>query len=568
MPGRVYSHGVPRNRAPARSYRQNSSIPALLLLALGACALATAETGSAACAACHSNIYKSYIGTRMAQSSGRIAEGSFQEKFDRSEFSHALSGVRYRVYRGENNILFDFDLSDAAVRLHGSRRLEYFVGAGNLGRSYLFSVEGFLYQAPVSYYSAQHRWDLSPGYERYDHLYLTRPVEPECLQCHASRLQPIDETLNGFATVPFLEGGIGCERCHGPGEEHIGKARSGVIEGGIGIVNPRKLSPERRDSVCAQCHLAGVARINRPGRDIGSFRPGDLLSDHISVFTWSDAPAETKVTGHFEKLAQSRCKIASGNRLWCGACHDPHFLPPEVEKASYFRGKCLVCHAATSCKATPALRARGDNNCIVCHMPKNPVIDVAHAAYTDHSIPRNAVSITRQTSSAGVLVPFGRSSTSGRDLGLAYALVVESARNPVHEARAFELLKTAVEQQPNDIPALVQLANLYGYRSDEDHAIALYEKAVRADPRQVASANNLAVYLMKRGRADEAMRLWSGALARSPGFEVAGMNLAMAQFRAGDSKSAEGTLVKALALNPGDTAARKLLDQFRRAAPR
>ena len=109
----------------------------------------------------------------------------------------------------------------------------------------------------------------------------------------------------------------------------------------------------------------------------------------VSVFVWSGATAEMKVNSHFEKLAQSRCKIESGERLWCGSCHDPHSLPAEAEKAAYFRQKCVTCHASNAaCKASPAVRARNGDNCIECHMPKNPVIDVAHAVYTDHSIPR------------------------------------------------------------------------------------------------------------------------------------------------------------------------------------
>jgi len=54
-------------------------------------------------------------------------------------------------------------------------RREYFIGAGMTGRSYLYSIDNFLYQAPVSYYSAQHRWDVSPGYQDRDQLHLTRP---------------------------------------------------------------------------------------------------------------------------------------------------------------------------------------------------------------------------------------------------------------------------------------------------------------------------------------------------------------------------------------------------------
>jgi len=540
------------------------TVSLLLLVALAVDA-AHAETGSAACAVCHASIFASYMRTPMAVSSGRTGSGNFAESFEKGEVSHAPSGIRYRVYQDRNKPSFDFNLSDANVPIQGTRLLEYFVGSGTIGRSYLFSIDRFLYQAPVSYYSANQRWDLSPGYQDYDYLRLTRPVEPACLRCHASRLQPLAGTLNGFADPAFLEGGIGCERCHGSGEGHIAKIRAGTIEGGAGIVNPRKLSPERRDSVCAQCHLTGVARIDRAGRDSATFRAGSLLSDYLSVFVWSGAPAEMKVTSHVEKLAESRCKIESGDRLWCGSCHDPHSRPTLDAKAGYFRSKCLECHAVSApCKASAQLRARSENRCVDCHMPKSPVVDVAHAVYTDHSIPRRALAPTREpVSSKRVLNPFANSNASDRDLGLAYAFVVEGARNPVYEARAFELLMTAVAQQPNDIPALVQLAHLYGYRGEEDQAIALYERAVRADRAQVVAATNLGTYLIKKGRATEAMSLWSDVLARSPGLEIARMNLALALRLAGDIRSAEQTLKGGLDLNPGATQMRRLLNELR-----
>jgi hypothetical protein len=514
----------------------------LLILAAVTCAAASAETGSAACAACHPAIYKSYMRTPMAMSSGRVGAGAFQEKFERGEFSHALSGVSYHVYRDGNQPLFSFDFSAAGTRIHGTRPLEYFIGSGTVGRSYLFSIDGFLYQAPVSYYSAESRWDLSPGYERYDRLYLARPVEVACLQCHASRLRPVAGTQNGFAAIPFLEGGVACELCHGPGEEHIRGGR---------IVNPAKLTPERRDSVCAQCHLAGVARIEH-----GHYQPGGLLSEHISVFVWSSSSADMKVTSHFEKLAQSRCKAGSGDKLWCGSCHDPHSVPSEAEKVNYFRKKCEQCHV---CKEKPALRARQGDNCLACHMPKNPVIDVEHAVYTDHSIPRRPGTPPRQAASKdSLLVPFGKTAVSDTDLGLAYALAGASER-------AFDLLKPIEAQQQDDVPALVQLAHLYDLRRNEDRAATLYERALRADPSQIAAANNLGVILLKRGRVADAIRLWSDVVARSPGSEAARMNLAAAQFRSGDLRSAEASLVKLLELNPGSTEARQMLTRVRTA---
>ena len=41
------------------------------------------------------------------------------------------------------------------------------------------------------------------------------------------------------------------------------------------MVNPAKLTAERRDSVCMQCHLEGEARIARAGRSQDDYRPGE-----------------------------------------------------------------------------------------------------------------------------------------------------------------------------------------------------------------------------------------------------------------------------------------------------
>ena len=56
--------------------------------------------------------------------------------------------------------------------------------------------------------------------------------------------------------------------------------------------------------------------------------------------------AAVKATGYVEKLQTSRCKAVSGDRLWCGTCHNPHTVPEPRETAAYFRGKCLGCRRA------------------------------------------------------------------------------------------------------------------------------------------------------------------------------------------------------------------------------
>jgi Tfp pilus assembly protein PilF len=207
-------------------------------------------------------------------------------------------------------------------------------------------------------------------------------------------------------------------------------------------------------------------------------------------------------------------------------------------------------------------------NCIACHMPRNPVADVEHAVYTDHSIPRRPDASARGTAATRRnLIPFGNTRASDRDLGLAYASIEASQPNS-YRTRAFELLKNAAAQHPDDTPVLAQLAHLHDVRSEETEAMRLYQEVLRADPSQAPAAVNYGAILVKRGRSEEAMWLWSDALSRNPGLEAARINLATAQLRAGDVKSAQATLVKALELNPGFTVARRLLNQLRNPIPR
>lgn len=506
----------------------NSTPRSIELVFLAAC-IARGEIGNKVCAACHAEIYKRYQQTGMARSSGPVmqieAEGAFE---------HAASGVKYRVFREGQTAFFDFDLGG----VHGRRRLDYFIGAGTLGRSYLSSIDGHLFQSPVAWYSARREWGLSPGYQRQDRLYLTRPVESACLQCHASSLQPTPGTQNGYAALAFQQDGVSCERCHGSGEEHV--LRKGKI------VNPAKLPADRRDSICAQCHLSGEARVPRGGNE-NSFRPGERLFNHVVVFVWSGGGAESKVTSsHFETLIQSSCKRGSADRLWCGTCHDPHGGPPPAQKVAYYRAKCLTCHETREC-------TRG-GDCAGCHMQKNPVPDVEHTAYTDHAIRKPGAVVTNAGAPRELkLVPFDGAKVNDREIGLAYAGIAG------FEAQAIAHLEQAA---PRDARVMGQLALLYDRMGREADAIPLYEEVVKLDGSQANAAANLGSVRAKGGQIEEAIRLWQKALAANPGIEAARMNLAVAQFRTGDLKAAEASLRKLLELNPGAALARRLLDEM------
>src|SRR5207244_2644421 len=138
-------------------------------------------------------------------------------------------------------------------------------------------------------------------------------------------------------------------------------------------------------------------------------------------------PSVVRVTSHVENLAQSACKRASGDKLWCGTCHDPHATPEPAAKAAYFRGKCLTCHKTQDCRAAKDARLANGDDCTQCHMPRGPANDIQHVVFTDHSIRRKPGGTSAVAASDAELVAYPSSTASQtattRDLALAYAVV-------------------------------------------------------------------------------------------------------------------------------------------------
>jgi hypothetical protein len=491
---------------------------ALLLFAVSLSALA--DTGNAVCARCHAAIARQYAATPMARTSGRTGTPGFTESFA----TQAAAGAR---------VAPGFVLELGGV----SRRLEWFLGSGHIGRSYLFRKGGQLFQAPVSYYAEPRKWDVSPGYENKPYLEMTRAVEQACLQCHASRLQP------AAAAQPFLEAGVSCERCHGAGEKHA------AAPSPRNIVNPARLAPEPRDSVCAQCHLTGAARIARAGRERGSFQPGQPLRDHVAVFVAAgDAAAGPTATSHFEKFARSRCKQASGEKLWCGTCHTVHAAAtPETHNR-----QCQTCHQPAACTGG------GGPDCIACHMPKSAGASIEHLAFTDHSIPRRPAASGGTAEPVTELREFWTGSASPRDTAMGYAAA--AAAEPALRAAAFAKLQAFAAT--SDVPLLSQLAQFQERMGREAEAAAIYERILLLDPAHAASAVNLGTLHIRQGRPREAMALWLRALARNPALIGARLNLAVAQYQSGDPAAARKSLEAVLDYEPLHPAARRMLDQL------
>ena len=538
-------------------------------------ALGADFVGNKACSPCHAAIVRAYMRTPMAQSSGKVGTQE-KETFDHAEFRDARGAFAYRV---RPDYRFEFTQQGVSQPIAGVRALAYFIGSGAAARTFLIEVleksdlemrdGGFLFESPVTYYRQSASWKASPGFEDRDYPYLTRPVVPGCLQCHTSGIQASAGTLNGYRTPPFLENGVACERCHGPGSDHIAShsvQRNTPVQQGAKMVNPAKLPPAARDSICAQCHLSGEVRVAKQGKEDRALTPGGLLADDLTVFVRAGSPSALRVTSHVENLAQSACKRASGDKLWCGTCHDPHTTPEPSEKAAYFRSKCLSCHQTKDCHAAVESRQANGDNCTQCHMPRGPANDIQHVVFTDHSIrpkPSSSGAAPAPASdSATELKPYPSYTATTRDRALAYAVVALRDHNTADRERAFPLLKQAAEQGTADAQALAYLAEFYRDAKDDAHALPIYQQVWRMDKSQYAVAAALGAYAMQRRDYDEAIRYWDQALAISPALVLVRLNLATALVRTGQAGRARTVLQKALEYQPTFQEARDMLDRL------
>jgi Tetratricopeptide repeat/Cytochrome c554 and c-prime len=501
------------------------------------------------CASCHKDIYEKYERTPMAKGSGAATSGLLQ-----GGFLHAGSGVRYNVDLRDGKAWMSYD-RDHEPTLHGEKQLIYFIGSGLRGRTYLYQEEGQWFEAPINYYSKRELWDMAPNYGATKTMPTALPVDSNCLHCHATAVQTaLPEARNKYDGAPFQQAGIGCAACHGDPSQHLAEKGYGSI------VNPKKLAPARRDSTCLQCHLEGDVAIYRTGTSLAQFRAGADLADYAVYFVKASAESGGgRASSQYEALLRSACKVASGDKLTCTTCHDPHSSPSAQERVSYFRGRCLACH--TSPKIA-TMHHPEEQDCAVCHMPTRETIDISHEQATDHNIQRRPTTAGSarfiDLADSDELLPVGRVSAGDRELGLAYAQLAEHG-NRVAAAKAVRLLAKAEKDGHNDAQVHTQLGFIQQMSGDKADARKEYADALREDPYQATALGNLAVLDAASGGVEDAIALLQRAVDADPSQMAPGLNLAFIECRLGDKKKALEILAGLSRINPDDPTLHKFL---------
>ena len=256
--------------------------------------------------------------------------------------------------------------------------VEYAVGSGRHGVTMVAKDDaGVDRELRVSYFAQGQSWGKTKGIDTPpqnvgDHI--GSELAPRslqfCLNCHSTWFRAVDLNVRGPRGPEAQDHGIGCERCHGPGLNHVKAVETGFAE--LAIAQTSTTPVLSRLKSCIECHASdGSAAVSDP------------------EFTRAQGTT----------LLFSKCFTASGDKIGCTTCHDPH--RPLETSTPHYESRCLSCHPAasprhdvssppvvtqqrgrvipTSCPINPA------SNCISCHMPK--VEDISRRSrFTDHHI--------------------------------------------------------------------------------------------------------------------------------------------------------------------------------------
>lgn len=191
-----------------------------------------------------------------------------------------------------------------------------------------------------------------------------------CQSCHASQAMATPDSAGGYATR-FTSLAINCESCHGPGRQHVERARAGRLGEDIGLVSLATLDKNASVKACYQCHAIKDQLTE-------GYRSGAPLERHYSLKLplLGDAPlfpdGRIRTFAYQEGHSSSDCYLNGG--MTCVSCHDPHGQTYRSVTGDPLAGRfddkqCTSCHLSKAEQPTLHTKHPATVSCTSCHMP-------------------------------------------------------------------------------------------------------------------------------------------------------------------------------------------------------
>jgi tetratricopeptide (TPR) repeat protein len=546
-----------------------------------------AYVGMTTCASCHANVHETFQHTGMGRSFDLATLQKTAAKFGPQAVVYdSLHNFYYHPFFKDSVMyVLEYRLGDGGDTIH--RRLEkisYIIGSGQHTNSHIINENGYIYQAPITWYTQEQRWDLAPGFKENNSRF-GRWLTDECITCHNHLPEQVPGSLNRFSKMPT---GIECERCHGPGKLHVEEKLAGIVvdtakQADYSIVNPRRLSRDLQMDLCQRCHLQGVSVLNE-GKTFFDFKPGMQLSEVLNVYLprYTDSHERFIMASQADRLRMSEC-FKNSPGLSCITCHQPH-RSVEITPASQYNNACLKCHQPTACTEQADARASKSDNCAGCHMPKSGSVDIPHVRITDHRIAKpnekKALADSQKKAFLGIQ-NLTKSNPSPLEMAKGYLamhdkyiqtpLMLDSAAFYLHQSKAksVELLPVRIhllflkqdwkgilaaaqelETIPNNGWTAYHIAEGYYNTGDYENALRHFDLALAVYPQHLDFQEKKAGTLIALKRIAEAKKLLETLLRENAKRPVALLNLGFAQALTNNLPEALRRYDQALALDP------------------
>ncbi len=212
----------------------------------------------------------------------------------------------------------------------------------------------------------------------------------ECAGCHATGVDPEKKT--------FVEMGIACEACHGPGSNHVEAVPGYEIPT---IIQASRLTPALAAQICGSCHTGGRDKRGKYAYPVDyQIHKGEanirLYFNELNRETNGDYfwPSGESKHGNQQYLDWKQSEHAKVG-VTCVTCHSVHKSKSALEgmgevanplviirsKTRLFEDRlCRSCHKAPIRRSVHRIHTFG--SCVRCHMPRVATIGEAGDAHS------------------------------------------------------------------------------------------------------------------------------------------------------------------------------------------
>ena len=435
---------------------------------------ANAFVGSQACQSCHVEEHAQWRGSHHDLAMQLPSSATVLGDFDNTTFTY--NSITTRFFRDGEKFMVNTDGEDGKAQ---DFEVSYVFGVSPLQQYLLPLSRGRLQALSIA-------WDArtkAEGGQRWYHLYPDEAVDykdplhwtgtyqnwnTSCAECHSTDLKKNYNALDRSFDTQFAELNVGCEACHGPGEQHQALAAANTLKDAENGGFPTALAQrgqwmfppdgniaERTSPLTSNAQIDSCARCHSRRATLGDYHYGaELLDTHDPVLPqwplyYPDGQIRDEDYVH-GSWVQSKMHQAGAV---CSNCHNPHSLKLRAPN----NGVCAQCHAPAHYDTPKHHHHPTDSTgalCADCHMPETTYMGVDDRR--DHSmrIPRPDLSIVMGTPNAC------NQCHTDKDAPWALAALrewgVQFRDTGSHPARAFQRIAAG---DTRAVPQLVNIAS-------------------------------------------------------------------------------------------------------------